>query len=55
MDFCLEQGAHCLQMVQLIPLHPQTPAYLGCPENRPLNGCSVVVVAAAAAHTHTPV
>jgi len=25
---CLERGADCLHMVQLMPLHPQTPSSL---------------------------
>jgi len=25
---CLEEDADCLHMVQLMPLHPQTPSYL---------------------------
>ena len=28
MVICLERGADCLQMVQLMPLHPQTPSSL---------------------------
>ena len=28
MVICLEQGAECLHMVQLMPLHPQTPSFL---------------------------
>jgi len=50
---CLEQGADCLHMLQLMPLHPKTLsclasfksrlAYPGCPGKE-----AVVVVAAAA-------
>ena len=54
MVICLEQGASDLHKVQLMPLSPhhlllqQNPewftflvlAYPGCPEKRPLNGCS---------------
>jgi len=25
---CLKRGAHCLHMVQLMPLHTETPSYL---------------------------
>ena len=28
MVVCLEQGADCLHMVQLMPLHPKTPSFL---------------------------
>jgi len=28
MVICLERGADCLHMVQLMPLHPQTPSSL---------------------------
>ena len=28
MVICLERGADCLHMVQLMPLHPKTPQYL---------------------------
>ena len=28
MVICLEQGADCLHMVQLMPLHPKTPSSL---------------------------
>jgi len=43
---CLQRGADCLHMVQLPHLNPDwfyflVPAYLGCPEKRPLNGCSL--------------
>jgi len=58
---CLERGADCLHMVQLMPLHPKTSSSLASfksrlvlpfwyrltrvvLENRPLNGCIVVVV-----------
>jgi len=55
---CLEQSANDLHMVQLMPLPPHHLApvksrmvylsgagwFLGCPEKRPLNGCSSVVV-----------
>ena len=27
MVICLEQGADCLHMVQLMPLHPKTPPF----------------------------
>jgi len=51
---CLERGAVCLHMVQLMPLHPKSPSSLASfksglvlpfwyrvfRENRPLNGCS---------------
>jgi len=30
----LEQGADCLRMVQLIPLHPQTPSSLASVKSR---------------------
>jgi len=54
---CLERGADCLHMVQLMPLHPKTPLSKSrlvllfwhrltqvIPEKRPLNGSSVVVL-----------
>jgi len=31
---CLEQGADCLHMVQLMPLHPQTPSSLASFKSR---------------------
>jgi len=31
---CLERGANCLHMVQLMPLHPQTPSSLASFESR---------------------
>jgi len=31
---CLEQGADCLQMVQLLPLHPKTPSALASFKSR---------------------
>ena len=34
MDICLEQGAHCLHMVELMPLHPQTPSFLALFKSR---------------------
>jgi len=43
---CLERGADCLHMVQLMLLHPQTPSSLASFESRlvlPLNGRVVVV------------
>ena len=62
MVICLERGADCLHMVQLMPLHPKSLSSLASfksrlvipfwyrlthvvLEKRPLNGCSVVVVA----------
>jgi len=33
-DICLEQGAHCLHMVELMPLHPQTPSFLALFKSR---------------------
>jgi len=59
---CLERGADCLHMVQLMPLHPKSLSSLASfksrlvipfwyrlthvvLEKRPLNGCSIVVVA----------
>ena len=54
MVICLERGADCLHMVQLIPLHPKTlssrliqiqtgstclvPAYPGCPGREAVKG-----------------
>ena len=50
MVICLERGADCLHMVQLMPLPSQNLiqtgftflvlAYQVVPEKRPLNGCS---------------
>ena len=54
MVFCLQQGADCLHMVQLMPLHSKPPsslasfksrlvlvlAYPGCRGKRPLNRSS---------------
>jgi len=56
MLICLEQGADCLHIVQLMPLHPKpyhllphlnpdwftflVLAYPGCPGKKPLNRCS---------------
>ena len=34
MVICLERGADCLQMVQLMPLHPQTPSSLSSFKSR---------------------
>ena len=31
---CLEQGADCFHMVQLMPLHPQTPSFLASFKSR---------------------
>jgi len=31
---CLERGADCLQMVQLMPLHPKTPSSLASFKSR---------------------
>ena len=58
MVICLERGANDSHMVQLMPLPPHrllrqqnpewfillVPAYSGCPEKRPLNGCVCVCV-----------
>ena len=34
MVICLEQGADCLHMAQLMPLHPQTPSSLASFKSR---------------------
>jgi len=34
MVICLEQGADCLHMVQLMPQHPQTPSSLASFQSR---------------------
>ena len=34
MVICLEQGADCLHMVQMMPLHPQTPSSLASLKSR---------------------
>ena len=34
MLICLEQGADCLHMVQLMPLHPKTPSSLASLRSR---------------------
>ena len=34
MVICLERGADCLHMVQLMPLHPQTPSSLASFKSR---------------------
>ena len=34
MVICVERGADCLQMVQLMPLHPQTPSSLSSFKSR---------------------
>ena len=34
MVVCLERGAYCLHMVQLMPLHPKTPSYLASFKSR---------------------
>ena len=34
MVICLQQGADCLHMVQLMPLHPKTPSYLASFKSR---------------------
>ena len=34
MVVCLEQGADCLHMVQLMPLHPKTPSSLASLKSR---------------------
>ena len=33
---CLQRGADCLHMVQLMPLHPQTPSSLASFKSRPV-------------------
>ena len=33
---CLERGADCLHMVQLMPLHPKVPSSLALFESRPV-------------------
>ena len=50
MVICLERGADCLHIVQLMPLHPKTLSSLASfksevvLEKRPLNGCKKVTV-----------
>ena len=34
MVICLERGADCLHMVQLMPLHPKTPSSLASSKSR---------------------
>jgi len=33
---CLQRGADCLHMVQLMPLHPKTPSSLASVKSRPV-------------------
>ena len=31
---CVKRGAHCLHMVQLMPMHPKTPSFLASSKRR---------------------